>query len=70
MTDFNKDSVFEEGSRVECHPACDAWMQGDRYGEVLSQLEDGSVAVLMDSGRTLYFPPELVKSLNQKWVNI
>jgi hypothetical protein len=61
---FNKDNVFEGGSRVECHPACDAWMQGDRYGEVITQLENGDVSVKMDrSGRTLYFPPDLVKKI-------
>jgi hypothetical protein len=30
------------GSRVELHPGMDAWMQGDRYGEVIR------------TGRTLY----------------
>ena len=24
------------GKRVELHPATDAWMQGDRYGEIVS----------------------------------
>ena len=26
---------FPIGSRVELHAACDEWMQGDRYGEVV-----------------------------------
>jgi hypothetical protein len=62
---FNKDNVFEGGSRVECHPACDAWMQGDRYGEVIAQVEgeESMVCVKMDSGRILNFPPDLVRKV-------
>ena len=26
---------FQNGDRVELHPATDAWMMGDRYGEVV-----------------------------------
>lgn len=26
---------FTKGKRVELHPACDEWMQGDRYGVVM-----------------------------------
>ena len=27
--------VFKVGERVQLHPATDAWMMGDRYGEVI-----------------------------------
>ena len=29
-------SQFKVGDRVELHPATDAWMSGDRYGEVIN----------------------------------
>lgn len=28
--------LFEPGERVEIHPACDLWMMGARYGNVVS----------------------------------
>lgn len=28
-------TTFSIGQRVELHPATDAWMMGDRYGEVV-----------------------------------
>jgi len=27
--------MFAKGQRVQLHPACDEWMQGDRYGVVV-----------------------------------
>lgn len=41
-------------ARVELHPATDAWMQGDRYGEVLRLTRTGRAYVIMDrSARSL-----------------
>lgn len=28
-------NTFSIGQRVQLHAACDEWMQGDRYGEVV-----------------------------------
>ena len=46
---------FGRDARVELHPGCDAWMQGDRFGNVRSH-KDGIVKVKMDSGRTILLP--------------
>lgn len=27
--------MLHKGQRVELHPACDEWMQGDRYGTIV-----------------------------------
>jgi hypothetical protein len=44
---------YRNGDRVELHPGCDAWMQGDRYGEIVD-LQEEYAAVLMDkSGQIL-----------------
>jgi hypothetical protein len=40
------------GNRVEIHPALDAWIQGDRYGEIFF-CSGEMVTVEMDSGRVL-----------------
>ncbi len=50
-------STYDVGSRVEVHPATDAWMSGDRLGIVLSVAPiSGRAAVCMDrSGRVLRF---------------
>jgi hypothetical protein len=29
-------SEFSQGDRVSMHPATDAWMMGDRYGDVVA----------------------------------
>lgn len=51
-------SDFHIGQRVQSHPATDAWMMGDRYGEVV-RLGRKYVHVKMDkSGRTLKFTPD------------
>lgn len=45
------------GSRVQLHPATDAWMQGDKYGEVV-KVGTKYVHVRMDrSGRVLKVTP-------------
>lgn len=44
--------------RVQSHPATDAWMRGDRYGDVVKAGRKW-VHVKMDhSGRTLRFSPD------------
>lgn len=57
---------FEVGSRVELHPATDAWMQGDRFGEV-AKIGRKWIHVKMEpSGRTLQMSPgNLRKIVNQ-----
>lgn len=56
MTTSPKD--FRPGQRVQMHPATDAWMQGDRYGQVTG-IGRAYVHVLMDrSGRTLKVRPK------------
>lgn len=47
--------MVRAGDRVEIPPHTDAWMRGDRYGEV-TQVSGDNVKVLMDkSGKTLRF---------------
>ena len=44
---------IETGTRVQLHPATDAWMRGDRYGTVV-KIGRRLISVKMDvSGRTL-----------------
>lgn len=51
---------MKTGDRVELHPATDAWMQGDRYGEVI-KIGRKYIHVKMDrSGRTLPMLPKHV----------
>lgn len=51
---------FVKGQRVQAHPASDAWMRGDRYGEVL-RVTRFSVHVRMDiSKQTIRFDPSLI----------
>lgn len=48
---------FRKGDRVQAHPATDAWMSGDRYGDV-SSVTATKVRVRMDrSGRVRSFAP-------------
>lgn len=50
-------SDFVVGQRVELHPATDAWMFGDRYGEVV-KVGRKLVHVKMDrSGKTRKVSP-------------
>jgi len=54
------DTTFTVGQRVELHPACDAWMQGDRFG-VIVKIGRKYLHVKMDrSGRTLAMRPHHV----------
>jgi hypothetical protein len=45
-------SPWRAGDRVQMHPGTDAWMRGDRYGDVVGVLRSGVVMVKMDSGQT------------------
>jgi hypothetical protein len=50
--------VLDIGDRIELHPATDAWMSGDRYGEV-RKFGKKYVHVLMDrSNRTHRVTPD------------
>lgn len=51
------------GDRVEAPAHTDAWMRGDRYGEV-TQVSGDNVKVLMDkSGKTLVFKADEVRTV-------
>lgn len=53
-------SDLKLGARVQLSPASDAWMSGDRYGEVV-RLGRQIVHVKMDrSGRVRWFHPETI----------
>lgn len=58
------DELREEvGSRVELHPATDAWMSGDKYGEII-KAGKATVLVHMDvSGRDLQLLPRSIGSI-------
>ncbi len=57
--------TFDAGQRVQLHPGTDAWMQGDRYGEVVRTQRNRLVVVKMDrSGRNLRCPPELLTKID------
>ena len=34
---FHPNNDFQVGDRIEMHPATDAWMMGDRYGEIIKK---------------------------------
>lgn len=60
--------IYTMGTRVELHPATDAWMRGDRYGEIVAVVEKHghvtSVRVRMDkSGRVLRLDPTRVEAI-------
>jgi len=57
----HKLSDFSKGQRVESHPATNAWIRGDRYGNV-TKVGRRLVHVKMDrSERTLkFFPKDLI----------
>jgi hypothetical protein len=55
-TDFS----YYVGKRVQISPSTDAWMRGDRYGEIV-KVGNGCVHVKMDkSGRTLRLTAEFI----------
>ena len=56
------------GERVELHPGTDAWMRGDRYGEIVAVIEHhgrvASIRVKLDkSGRVLRLDPSRVEAI-------
>lgn len=65
-------SSFQKGQRVQLHAACDEWMRGDRFGEVVGfgqkrayldrrigrEVWVRPVRVKLDSGRVRRFHPE------------
>jgi hypothetical protein len=54
---------FDEGQRLELHPACDVWMMGDRFGTVV-KVGRKLVHVRMDrSRRVLRLAPRFVGSV-------
>lgn len=54
-------AMYEVGDRVEVGTHTDAWMRGERYGEIVS-IGRFYLHIKMDaSGRTLKFVPENVK---------
>lgn len=46
------------GQRVEIHPATDAWMMGDRYGEVIKIRGDLAWVKMDRSGKVRKFAVE------------
>jgi hypothetical protein len=54
---------FHIGQRVALHPATDAWMMGDRYGELI-KIGRRYLHVRCDSGAVRRFPPSLVKPVD------
>lgn len=58
--------IVRVGDRVELHPATDAWMQGDRYGEIV-KIGRKYIHIKMDrSGRTLQHTPRYVLTLDKQ----
>lgn len=61
----NTSTMFQNGDRVELHPATDRWMMGDRFGVVVGTKRPrrgpiGFLAIkvkLDKSGQTLAFHP-------------
>lgn len=44
---------YKVGDRVEVHPAMDAWMMGDRYGEIV-KIGRKYVHIKMDKSGKIY----------------
>jgi hypothetical protein len=56
---------FKVNDRVETHPSTNAWIFGDRYGDVV-KVGRKYVHVKMDrSGRTLRFIPDRIMSIRE-----
>lgn len=48
---------FQQGQRVQLHPATDRWMRGDRYGQIM-KIGTKALHVKLDrSGQTVRFAP-------------
>jgi hypothetical protein len=61
-----KSSGFSKGDRIETHPATDAWMSGDRFGEIVKVGRD-KLHVKMDrSGRTRKFLPRDIAHIDHR----
>lgn len=74
-------TMLSKGTRVALHPACDEWMQGDRFGvvvgygrareyidtftKVISLVRPYSVQ--LDSGRVRRFHPDNVSEVYDGW---
>ena len=71
--------MLNKGQRVSLHPACDEWMQGDRYGEIVGyghkrqyvdrftkKVEEARpyLVKLDKSGRTRRFHPEALIAID------
>tara|TARA_R110000824_G_scaffold82199_2_gene206146 strand:+ start:3258 stop:3509 length:252 start_codon:yes stop_codon:yes gene_type:complete len=53
------------GKRVELHPATDAWMMGDRYGDVVDIMRNGNFKIRMDkSNKIRTVPPALFMGID------
>lgn len=62
--DYSKLGEFEVGQRVEAHPGCDCWMQGDKFGTVVRNTAGGAVYVRMDvSKRRFLFAPDRIRKV-------
>ena len=59
MTDYTSNLI---GKRVSVHPATDAWMMGDKYGEVV-KITAKYWTLKMDSGRTRRFTRDNIADL-------
>jgi hypothetical protein len=69
--------ALQIGTRVALHPACDEWMQGDKYGNVVGfgrkreyvdtftkeRVYARPVRVKLDSGRVRRFHPDNVSEV-------
>lgn len=45
---------YRKGDRVQMHPATDAWMQGDRFGTVLKDVDHSATTVKVKLDRSGY----------------
>ena len=53
------------GKRVELHPATDAWMMGDRYGDVVDIMRNGNFKIRMDKSKKIRtVPPALFMGID------
>ncbi len=70
--------MLNKGQRVQLHPACDEWIQGDRYGEIVGyghkhpykDTRTGRINIITPyrvkldkSGRTRRFHPDNVTEI-------
>ena len=63
---FDIENKFKVGDRIEMHPGTDAWISGDRYGEVVFRIRGsrqgmpGYRVKLDKSGRFIRTTAELI----------